>query len=222
MSLVHLDWFVCRDGYRVDEQVHKAGSIAEGDAKRLYIIPKSQTWVPSTPLETPGLYRELADCDLSRQSIEKFIGQYGFLFQAKARKELFPEVVQQIRGMRQLLKVIERREWQKIADSLGRAGQNNMFPSGGIGRMGVVFRVRKNQESPPEFKIRPASLADALQVMALADVSLGVAHRKCRNPECDHYLAIGGPDGYRSDAEYHTPECRMRHNYLLKRKGSKR
>ena len=217
MSLFHLDWFVCQDGYRLEERPapRRARLITQGKGAGLVIAPNSDAWFPSKPLDIPGLYREFCDCDLrGPEGLLRFIEYNGLLFRAKASKEALADVIEHVLGMRRLLAAIDRRDWRSIADALTRANQEKLFPSGGIGRLGILFDLPKKDGAPPSVKLQPASLADALQVQALADASLGVLHKKCKNPECDHYFPLSGPNALRRGAEYHSTECRLRHRYV--------
>lgn len=218
MPLFHLDWFVCADGYRIEERKHRKGKtvMTSGGGGR-FIVPKSNAWFPTTPLQIHGLYRQLADCDLKAAGILRFVNAHGFLVHAKAHEENVEGVTEYVMGMRSLVKAIDRREWKSIADGLNRAKDR----IGGVGRLGVSFELPKNGDLRPALKLRPTSLVDALQVQALSDATLGVVHKKCKNPECEEYFPLSGPDAYRSDAEYHSDQCRMRHTYLKRRSVKK-
>ena len=100
MSLFHLDWFVCRDGYRLEERRSPLRTRRSGGS-RLVIVPNSNAWVPSKPLDSPGLYRELGACDLGGpEELLRFIEYNGLLFRAKAPKEELANVIEYISGMR--------------------------------------------------------------------------------------------------------------------------
>jgi hypothetical protein len=175
MSLFHLDWFVCRDGYRLEERRSPRRTRRSGGS-RLVIVPNSNAWVPSKPLDSPGLYRQLGACDLGGpEEILRFIEYNGLLFRAKAPKEELVNVIEYISGMRRLLAAIDRSEWRSIADALNRPGRDELFPIRGVGRLTIVFDVPNCQRALPSLKLRPANLAEGLQVQALADAS-GVIH----------------------------------------------
>lgn len=220
MSLFYLNWLICRDGYRIADQVstndHKR-PIEMGGLADLLIVSNSTNRQQTEPLKIPGLYRILSKCDPSAEGVLNFVNVYGFLLGRSAQQEAVALVIEQIFEMRRLVEAIDRRDWKLIADGLSRAGQENV-PSGGIGRLGILFDISADQ---PKLNLRPASLADALQVQALLDVSLGVEHQKCKNPECDQYFPLSGPEAYRSDAKYHSPACQRRHTYLKRRESKK-
>src|SRR5882757_489982 len=68
---------------------------------RLVIVPNSDAWVPSKPLDSPGLYRQLGACDLGGpEELLRFIEYNGLLFRAKAPKEELANVIEYISGMR--------------------------------------------------------------------------------------------------------------------------
>jgi len=176
MSLFHLDWFVCQDGYRLEEWRAPRRPRRSGES-RLVIVPNSNAWVPSKPLDSPGLYRQLCACDLDGpEDLLRFIEYNGLLFGAKASNEPLAKHMEYVLGMRRLLAAIDRCDWRSIADGLSRTGEDQLFPTGRIGRLVVLFQAPNNERASPSLKLRPANLADGLQVQALADVSLGVMH----------------------------------------------
>jgi hypothetical protein len=176
MSLFHLDWFVCQDGYRLEERRAPRRAPRSGESG-LVIVPNSNTWVPSKPLDSPGLYRRLCACDLDGpEDLLRFIEYNGLLFRAKASKEPLANLIDYVLGMRRLLAAIDRCDWRSIAGGLSRTGEDQLFPTGGIGHLDVLFQVPNNEGASPSLKLRPANLAEGLQVQALADVSLGVMH----------------------------------------------
>ena len=67
---------------------------------RLVIVPNSDAWVPSKPLDSPGLYRQLGACDLGGpEELLRFIEYNGLLFRAKAPKEELANVIEYISGI---------------------------------------------------------------------------------------------------------------------------
>ena len=86
MSLFHLDWFKCADGHHIEErpdhwvEVHPDNP-AQG-FPGLYIVPNvppgqsldSGHWLRTEPLDHPGLYRQLADCEPSAEGVLDFRG----------------------------------------------------------------------------------------------------------------------------------------------------
>lgn len=223
MSFFHLEWPICRDGYRIEKREPSKDPkrpIAMGDGGGVFIVSNSTNWRQTEPLNIPGLHRIFSKCEPSPEGVLNFINVYGFLLRRKARQEQVDVVIEQILEMRRLVEAIDRRDWKSIADGLSGAGQeqDRIFPSGGIGRLGILFDVSVDQ---PKLNLRPASLADALQVQALSDVSLGVKHQECNNPECDQYFPVSGPGAKRGDAKYHEPACQRRHAYLNRRESEK-
>jgi len=176
MPLLHLDWFVCQDGYRLEER-RASRRIRRSGQTGLVIVPNSDAWLPSKPLNPSGLYRQLCGCDLGGpEELLGFIQANGLLFRAKAAREPLADVIEYALSMRHLLAAIDRCDWRSIADGLSRTGEDQLFPTGRIGRLVVLFQAPNNERASPSLKLRPANLADGLQVQALADVSLGVMH----------------------------------------------
>jgi hypothetical protein len=134
MPLLHLDWFVCQDGYRLEERraprrIHRSG-------QGLVIVPNSDAWLASKPLNASRLYRQLCGCDLNGpEELLEFIQANGLLFRAKAPKEPLADVVEYVLSMRHLLAAIDRRDWCSIAEGLRCPGK--LFPN--VGRLGVLF-----------------------------------------------------------------------------------
>ena len=222
MPLFHLDWYRCLDGYRIEEQASppreqraKRNTVLEGIGGGRVIVPNSSQWEEIRPLQVPGAYRPFANWDGGEDGLLKLTNAYGFLISPKAKAEHVDHARTLISRVAWLVAAIDRQDWHLIAHGLSRAGQHRVFATGGVGILGVLFDVSENR---PIMKLRPANLAAALQVQALADVSFGIEHRKCKNPECDEYFPVRGPDAYRSDAEYHSEACRRRHAYLSKKK----
>jgi hypothetical protein len=59
------------------------------------MVPNSDAWVPSKPLDSPGLYRQLGACDLGGpEELLRFIEYNGLLFRAKAPKEELANVIE--------------------------------------------------------------------------------------------------------------------------------
>jgi hypothetical protein len=246
MPLFELEWFVCADGYEVQDrprvapapktEVHQGllgpirikrrptflEDVFADAASGLFVVRKGKHLRPTRPLSVPAAYRQFADWDGTEAHMMKLISAYGFLYRPKATEQKVEEFIDFCRDMQRLTAAIKRREWQSIADNLKRAGQDRVFPTGGIGRLGLIFRATEDRDRP-EMAFRPATLAEGLQVQALSDACLGADHRKCKNPECDRYFPIGGGAGaYRSDAEYHSEACRRRHAYIVSKKRGKR
>jgi hypothetical protein len=224
MPLFHLDWFRCLDGYRIErrpvppggEEWLEDGSERSNGSER-FIVPNSpNNWEEYRPLEIPAAYRQFANWakrDTSEDGLLKLINAYGSLWRPKAKHEHAQDVVRLILRIQNIVEAIDRRDWQSIAQGLEREAQARRRS------LAVVFEVSAN---PPTLKLRPGSLAEALVVQALADASLGIGHRKCKNPECDRYFPVGGEGAYRSDAEYHSPACQRRHTYLKRLKKGRR
>lgn len=63
------------------------------------IVPNSDAWVPSKPLDSPGPDRQLGACDLGGpEELLRFIEYNGLLFRAKAPKEELANVIEYISG----------------------------------------------------------------------------------------------------------------------------
>lgn len=216
MALFHLDWHRCLDGYRIEEQLVSTWDLKGYELWR-GIVSNSENWEQYQLFDIPAAYRQFANWDRSEGGLMKLINAYGFLVRAKKRTaeasytESLGRTAQLILQVKNLVEAIDSRDWQSIAQQLDQAGRDG---TGNVGRLGVIFEVSADQ---PVLKLRPANLADALQVQALADASLGIEHRKCKNPECDQYFPVKGHNAYRSDAEYHSEPCRRRHAYLIKK-----
>jgi hypothetical protein len=173
MPLFHLDWFVCQDGYRLEER-RASRRVRRSGENRLVIVPNSEAWLPSKPLNSPGLYRHLCGCDLGGpEELLGFIQTYGLLFRAKGPKEPLADVVEYALSMRHLVTAIDGCDWRSIAEGLRRPGEGKLFPTRGIGRLAVLFEVSDDGRASPSLKLRPANLADGLHVQALSDASLG-------------------------------------------------
>lgn len=222
MPLFHLDWYRCLDGYRIEERADppawrhsKRNTVLEDVEGGLVILPNSARWEETQPLKIPGAYRQFADWDGSQDGLLKLTNAYGFLLRPKAKQDHVDDAGELISRLARLVAAIDCQDWQSIPHGLSRAGHERVSPTGGVGGLGVLFDVSENR---PIMQLRPKNLAVALQVQALADVSFGIEHRRCKNPECDHYFPVRGPDAHRSDAEYHSEPCRRRHAYLSKKK----
>jgi hypothetical protein len=228
MYLFHLSWFRCLDGYRIEtlEPPKSTGSILTGTARKpsgrpggeeddgdlRVILPNSSRWEATEPLKVPGAYRQWANWDGSDEGILKLINGFGFVNRAKSEDELVLFTQRFISGLATYVDLIERREWKCVADTLTLTAQHR---AGGVGACAVHFDVSGG--GLPTLRLEPRSLGQALIVQALADATLGTEHRKCKNPECDRYFPVSGPESYRIDAEYHSEQCRRRHAYLIKK-----
>ena len=233
MSLFHLDWRRCPDGYRVE--------LAKGSTGDRIIVPNSKKLEVYRPLAIPGPYRQLANCEPTQAGALKFIRAYGFLAHSNAEWEQLRSVIDRIRRMRRLVEDLDERNWVAISDMLERAAlpppratdedlasgyfrswrftgitHERGLPKGGHGRLGLVFELIDNK---PILKFRPGSLIEGLEVQALSDAVFGIGHKKCKNPECDSYFPVSGPDAYRDGAEYHLPSCQRRHAYLKRKQN---
>jgi hypothetical protein len=123
MLLFHLDWFVCEDGYRLEEWPASRRVRRSGE-NRLVIVPNSEAWLPSKPLNSPGLHRHLCGCDLGGpEELLGFIQTNGLLFRAKGPKEPWADVVEYVLSMRHLLTAIDGCDWRSIAEGLRRPGE---------------------------------------------------------------------------------------------------
>jgi len=221
-QLFKFEWFKCRDGYRIEERSSLVRSILEDDdseqsGSERFIVPKSANWETYQPLDIPAAYRAFAAWKGSDEGLRKLADAYGSMTQAQTLKG---EYIDHVRGnvslLRGLVSRIDRGEWQAIAGGLTSVGKGKPgHPKPGIGRLGVAFEVI---DGKPTFRLKPATLLDALQAQALFDAAHGIEHKKCRNPECEHYFPISGRDALRSDAEYHSEACRRRHAYLIRKK----
>ncbi|HEY1243245.1 MAG TPA: hypothetical protein VGF29_00305 [Hyphomicrobiaceae bacterium] len=215
MSLFHLDWYRCLDGYRIDERVNprveKLPLMGVAGTHGRFIVPNSRRWEPIEPMKIPGAYRQFANWDGTERGLLKLINAFGFLNAPKATDEIADIAERFMSNLALLVRALDAQDWLYISDALSRAAHDRM----GIGRLAILFDVQEGNR--PVLKLRPPNLAQALQVQALADATLGVEHRKCKNPECDGYFPVSGPDALRSDAEYHDEACRRRHAYLIKK-----
>jgi hypothetical protein len=222
MSSFKFEWWKCRDGYRIEVEAPRkmdvSGTILEGvgteDAR--VIVPKSNNWDLTRPLEVEAPYRVFANWDGTDDGLLDLTNAYGSMWGEKASKEYIDYVRGHVIGIQTLVESIDAAEWQAIADTLNRAATKGRSRPG-IGRLGVVFDI---VDGKPEFRLRPSTLYDALRVQALFDATHGVKHKQCKNPECGLWFRIGsGPGALRSDAEYHDRDCRFRHAYLLKKEA---
>ncbi len=230
MSLFHLDWFRCAGGYRI-ESFDKIGDepgfwFVEMESGRtetgdfgLNIVANSEHWWPTRPLDLPGLYRQLADCEPNAEGALEFINRHGFLNNPKSYAEPVADAVSTILAMRELVDDIDDPDWQMIAQTLDGWGDTS---SGGIGQLGIILETPPDLYRPPystrpTLKLRPANLGSALQVQALEDACLGINLRNCKSPECPEYL---GSNSHRPQAEYCSQKCQRHHSYL-KRKAAK-
>lgn len=231
MSLFHLDWFRCRDGYRIEERpvrfrrwlAEEEPELEKIDSKLFIVANSPNNWEPYQLFEIPAAYRQFvnwAERDTSSDGLLKLINAFGSLWRRKEKEVYAQDVLRLILPIQNVVEAIDRRDWRSIAQGLEKRGQGKNRPSGGVGDLGVVFR--EISADRPSLQLRPRSLADALLVQALADASLGVKHRECKNPECDRWFPTKGPGAYRSDAEYHSPACQRRHTYLKRLKKERR
>jgi len=133
-------------------------------------------------------------------------------------KELEPiaDVMAYTIGIRNLVAKIDAADWDWVRNWLTQVGERSDKrgrPRPGVGRLGVAFEVERGR---PKFRLTPPTLVDALYAQALFDAAHGIEHRACKNPECDHYFPISGPDAHRRDALYCSDACRSRYVYLKK------
>jgi hypothetical protein len=180
--------------------------LGSSDRGERFIVPKSSRWVEE-PLRDPSAYRRYAELngDSTGADLLKLTNEYGFLLRPQAKEEDIAEVCEQIRQLKEVVEAIERRDWKRLK----------------VGFRGDAMLERpESLDGLPQFEIRPRDLATALRLQAVLDASLGAKHRKCKNPECDRYFPIEGPNAYRKGAEYHDPACQRRH-YYRKGRGEK-
>jgi hypothetical protein len=224
MPLFHLDWVVCANGYRIEErEFHKRLGAVGPNRSGPHIVANSEHWEQNTPLKTPGLYRQLADCEESPEGVLGFINLHGFLHAQKSPAEPVADAIVMIRATKKFVEDIENQDWGSLEDSAFSVQILHRYIGGLVS--GVLFQTHPYSEqlklshlNRPILTIRPANLAVALQVQAMEDASLGINLRNCKNPECPEYL---GSNSHRPQAEYCSPKCQRHHSYL-KRKAAKK
>ena len=214
MDLFHFEWFKCADGYSFEE------APADQPGAAVFIVPTSDKWIETQPLKVPAVYRIFAACDATEADMLRFTNAYGFLERPKADREFIGFAYSHLACVQALVEAIDESDWPYIVEVLKKRGQHSKFPTGGIGNLGVVFDAPKKNETRPRFRLRPASLADALQVQALFDAAYDIQHKECANPHCSEWFPVSGPNAHRVDAQYHSQACRRRHVYFERKEGA--
>ena len=226
--LFKFKWYRCQHGYRIADLPPEKTILTEGtdDGKLIRcIVPNSDSWEEYRPLDTPAAYKAFARlidrvAKLGpRQALVELSNAYGSMIKPRAPLEPTGDVLHRSRKIRDLVAKIEARDWDWIKKWLAAAqGGTDLRdrPMPGIGRLGVAFDV---EDGRPKFRLTPPTLFEALYAQALFDAAHGIEHKACKNPECDRYFPISGPDAHRKDALYCRDTCRLRHVYLKKKEG---
>jgi hypothetical protein len=228
--LFHLDWAVCQDGYKLEDRPPVTGGSLIGRRPReIVIVPRSNKYYPTKPLEVPALYRVFAKCKRTYAGVLGFVKTYGMLGSSRAKSEtvcylpggrtkLYGGYFEAIDNLRSLVRAIEARDWPTLSTWL--ADLDNHPGGGGLGRMGLLLCESDNGQR--EIRLRPSSLGSALQVQAIADATIGAEHRKCKCPGCLNYFRIGrSGGGLRRGAEYCSPKCQKAHAYMQRKEHAR-
>ena len=224
-DLLRLDWFRCRDGYRLEDRADpppRRGrrALLLGSIAGRYIVRNSNKFEPTTPLKCVGLYRLLADVS-DDESALAFVKAHGFLSRGKDAR--VDEVLDAAADIRKIVDAIDKKRWGALSDALSDAGQDSIFNIGGVGRLGAIFDWREGMERP-ELHYRPGSLLGAIYLQALQDASGGAELQKCDRPGCPKYFQVGPGTGrprLNRDAAYCTPKCQKAHAYMKLKGESK-
>lgn len=224
-DLLRLDWFRCRDGYRLEDRADpppRRGrrALLLGSVAGRYIVRNSDTLEPTTPLKCVGLYRLLADVS-DDESALAFVRAHGFLSRGKDAR--VDQVLYAAADIRKIVDAIDKKRWGALRDTLNRAGQDSIMESGGVGRLGVIFDWREGMERP-DLYFRPGSLISAIYVQALQDASGGAELQKCDRPGCPKYFQVGPGTGrprLNRGVAYCTPKCQKAHAYMKLKGESK-
>ena len=221
MSLVHLDWFWCYDGYRLEERkprprprrgpLERTGArILNLDGGGVYVVRNSKRLKRTQPLKCEGLYRQLAACWIS-DDVLAFVENHGLLTRGKEQR--VDEILSDAENLRNWIRAISARNWPGLTNALEAAGQDSAFGHGGIGKLGVVFHYQEGMDRP-ELRFRPGSLLSAIYVQVLMDATGGATLRKCLNPVCPEWFKYGPGTEHRETAIYCSPKCQKAHAYM--------
>lgn len=207
MSVLHLDWVFCPEGYRVEHRpVGKTIAEIEHDV----IVPETVRRVPTTPpTRVPGVYQRLAEVRSPDDTL-KFTRTFGFLHSRTAKSLPLDFILNAAEDMRRLIKLGERGEWEEMWSAFELAK--------GAGRLELYLQLREYQT--PEVQLRPKTLLDAIRIQAVMDLANGAELRPCVNPDCNEWLQIG-PNHHRKTAEYHSPVCQKADYYRRKLRRKK-
>ena len=88
MGFFCLDWSVCEDGYDLkDLPPITGGSLVSRRPRQIVIVPRSNRYYPTKPLEVPALYRVFAKCKRTRAGVLDFVTRHGMLGSSRAKYE---------------------------------------------------------------------------------------------------------------------------------------
>jgi hypothetical protein len=166
-----------------------------------------------------GLCRRLADCPATHEGVLEFVNTYGFLFKPKApHGEHLDEIFRAIDSARMFVARVKAKDWHRLAAILDNWGQDRMFLTGGVGRLGVKFAVDPGA-SRPTLLLQPADLYNAALVQLLDEATSGRPLKKCIRPGCPEYFTYGPGTPKRETAIYCSPKCQKAHEYMRRKES---
>lgn len=170
------------------------------------------------PLKTDGLYRRLADGELTPEGALQFVTTFGFPVRDLLLRERLPlkDYLEAVESMRGLLRLVEAGEWDTLADSIAMPARN--FFGLGRDRLGVDLQPREDNQ-PPAMVLKPSSLWAAIWLQLAIDVSTGASLRSCAR--CGDWFKHGPGTGRRSTAIYCSPKCQGADAYAKRKAAAK-
>jgi len=220
MPLFHLDW--CRDavGYELTDQqpegVYRFPPTDEApweipDGLEEFFAPESRSWVTrksdrdlqTRPLEIPGLYRRLAEYDVTESDALRLVEDFGFLSRSDARYESVHDIWGGILRLREIIKLADRRDFKFCPRP----------------EVHVELIAPLNVERP-SLRLQPTNLLEGAIVQLLEDISSARQLRRCIRPGCREWFAFGPGTGRRKTALYCSPRCQKAHDYMKRKEAT--
>lgn len=232
MRLFTLKWAKAEngtEGYRIehakpDPEAGRGASLLRGNKDRQIVRQGRLIDVQYDENRHHQIYRKLAECRKSEVDVLRFVGTYGFLQSANGKAEYLDGAggtFELIDNMRSLVAAYDRKDWDAIGNWLERSNQNRLIPSGGVGRLGIIFGGSNGER--PGLRFRPANLYNYLVCQLLDDASSGRVFHQCQLPGCGEYFQVGpgSPGNRRITAKYCTPEHKMSAYYAKQKESGK-
>ena len=213
----HLDigfeWPVDESGYRLVERKRPKGkrtaTILDEAADGTYLVAVGGPIRNGRPFDNPLLFMEFAHLDGTPEQCQRFASSFGYLQRPPANDPEHGEPISLWqRAIVDLRAAVEA--WQK------RGAAAVVRQELRLAHLDAVL-VPRGRDGRPALRIVPRSLLAGIRLQFAQAITSGGSIKTCEH--CGAWFEVGGDTGRRSDAQFHSDQCRIAFNNLKKREA---
>ncbi|MDP6781218.1 MAG: hypothetical protein QGH32_05635 [Alphaproteobacteria bacterium] len=218
-----LNWPRDTAGYDIEEapnarseiKMLRRGMYMDGD---ICIVPRGGRIDDYDPLKIDGLYRQLAESDLTPEGALQFVSTFGIPIRSAIEDRRYPlhDFLEAVFLMRLVLSHASAEVWGEFARVVTGA-VDSRFRGGRI-EAHIALRARNDGERP-DVVLHPNDLWSAIWLQLATDITAGANLRSCA--QCGIWFKYGPGTGRRSTAVYCSPKCQSADAYAKRKAAAK-